>query len=1486
MNVSYIEFSVFHIPSSKSSSSSKSLIGTCRLDVASIVHVTNSSTQIVTLFGSDSRNTSSSIETSKHIGRLLLGIVYAPMPNSTMVQTSSMDNGTIPDSLLSSLASASGKYNVSIYQLHLALGNIQVSAATINSIYSSGDRITLQCRTANTSIESITAVSHLCLHDNQLSWSSPNISLQVDVCDSAVFPIEWSLIRSKDTKDCNAGAVVLAEAVSAMNLNHYLYGAPVNWLLPLRASTNKKFAILQASAHATCSSNHAAGTVAEHIVTNEFGVLHVVISDGRISIPGSSVVEPFFECTLLSPVQNLSSSKMQSCTEFVRDISIENTERWSVDTKLNIPLLKPEKATDEMMIPCWQLVLICKDASKYSYPAIGSVKVNIPWKFISENIGNANEVIDQWLDLSAMPWTTNQNSSVGRIRVRLSFSTSSSQSLNTAKGIGAVVTCIQGLRERSDDEELLPISEGSMTSFTLNEESFAAIVPEDENSTTPFHQSQIKPITILSVPGGQSQVKVEALSSINSHATIIGSFPAMRSLPSLPQAVPNLELPVITGLQSRQSSLRMPRMQISSCYVPYIQGSLIINIKNFAGKLSHDSLFLRAVLDDNTHAIFDITPITQTKVLPPISRKVSIQSFTKLKSTPSKQRSSHGSIHAGIPSSVSNISLSPADESLSFELNINTFDHLQCKDWSNSHPFRLKLSLLSGNQPCSEEFMVDTLPLYHLASRAAAGSKMNSSNDRVGISPPISAHLSFRLPSANMSDDSTNLLSMTTEVSFAITDVSSDVTKQLVQCRNINQGSDLSRIELALKQAFIKADVDQSGSVSSAELLQVLQGESSVPRRRLIKGVQGDNNVGMEDCLSLLMKLANIDSNEKDVEDLSMIVSDIFRRLDVDGDGMISWWEWKNVLTSSLIENPAEKQSSSTLNPMDPLVLTLFAAIDALKSNKIETSRDKDSFTSIALLSKTFLSTPLKSIPLVPISTATTRSTSIFGQSTFATPLRQLNAQSTAASRYGSPSTWDENLAALKKSLGWLPNSKEVSTILEALENEKRNMEILSLLQHRSNSIASENLVASHRSSNHSLNERFQQQSKLIHELREKRTKKMNAMLTISSYLRKFIKKFRKEKANKQYEMLQYQLVGAITRKKFLKHQKRKQAAAIWLQKLIRGYVMRRRMQRMKRSASLIQQYYRRYRLKRLRYEQELANATVLFSSQYRAKLILSHCLQKHILRLREMKNRSAVQLQSLARRKFAKKELLKLKEEKAKRLFLEKAKLNLENLSATQIQRMVREKIKKQKEVAMKEELAIKHQAALKIQRSMRKRLCKHLEVRAQVQYDVVRRPLTIDQCRGHRIRLSLDLDGDGIIDVSYGTVVDIDEAKYQLLVNFDDVSSANEALPYKSPHIVWLRPIEPPSDIDATIEPKDEEEDRATVAAAAELQLCKKPDIEDSIGYRILVEDGEDSFRGVIQSYDLKKKLIYVLIEDDEEPEPLPYRSELIKWMTPEQR
>lgn len=149
---------------------------------------------------------------------------------------------------------------------------------------------------------------------------------------------------------------------------------------------------------------------------------------------------------------------------------------------------------------------------------------------------------------------------------------------------------------------------------------------------------------------------------------------------------------------------------------------------------------------------------------------------------------------------------------------------------------------------------------------------------------------------------------ITINVQFILDSIPLHVLKMLNKSMNttINDPFSKARAELGLKQSFVIADVDKSGSISSNEILEVIKNIGKEKKNKSKSLSQSKEFVGMEDAIVLLLHLANICEDqlmEMDDNKLVMIVKEIFSKLDIDGDGQVSWWEWKNVLTASIKGN-------------------------------------------------------------------------------------------------------------------------------------------------------------------------------------------------------------------------------------------------------------------------------------------------------------------------------------------------------------------------------------------------------------------------------------------------------------------------------------------------------------------------------------------------------------------------------------------------------
>ncbi|CAE7336043.1 ASPM, partial [Symbiodinium microadriaticum] len=143
-------------------------------------------------------------------------------------------------------------------------------------------------------------------------------------------------------------------------------------------------------------------------------------------------------------------------------------------------------------------------------------------------------------------------------------------------------------------------------------------------------------------------------------------------------------------------------------------------------------------------------------------------------------------------------------------------------------------------------------------------------------------------------------------------------------------GISVGRAELGLKQAFQLADKDNSGGVSSAELGVTIRSITSKSNTGSIVGF----DTGAIRLLLTLMEIVNGPPHDDESAHSEERIAHLFRMMDLDGDGQVSWWEWRQVLdgTATVINvgEPQEGDPPRYIDALDPLVVSLEAAHAAL----------------------------------------------------------------------------------------------------------------------------------------------------------------------------------------------------------------------------------------------------------------------------------------------------------------------------------------------------------------------------------------------------------------------------------------------------------------------------------------------------------------------------------------------------------------------------
>ena len=680
-------------------------------------------------------------------------------------------------------------------------------------------------------------------------------------------------------------------------------------------------------------------------------------------------VEPFFECNLVAPqeIANTTpvlSSRLRDRTPFLPQSGSANGKKWGLKCHLSIPANSVPNASEKESAGSvkWILAIVVRDAARLNCPEMGYARVGIPWSVfgkpnnVTETGSAITSSLDQWIDIHPPAGSVARQESAGRVYIRVN--TYDEQLLIKSEnatqlpgvhpdasmtGIGVVSFWLNKMSEiaaGSEDIEMNMLGASVASHITTQNKSPAD--NEDEISE-PFAEVSVLNAgravmcSTVPVPGGNTEIRIK-IHSTNSRLQYCTSYPTLASAPKPDESskegavgmsdvaagVPSLDLIMTdsfdqTSSQSVRKLKRAPRLKIDTAFIPFVQGSLLIAVHavkfrgNIEGKyLAKDarSGCFRAVLGPGSFAYsesFDLN-VPTPKVSRPAGSGDAQFSVKGKEQVP---------ILARMAMPVDTLLLASGENSCaSMEL------------------FLLDLDSLGdgGKGYCLGSGTVRTASLYYQAVRAAASSSLPASkvdgaessngnkNGAVGASPWLPV-------AVDIIDKNLNRIVATVVISiqFIATAVPSKVLASIdsIGLSGADSTGKKSQIELSLKQAFLLSDRDKSGSVDSVELFGTIKNAKS-------KG-------GSDDIFTaMLMSLAGfkLDNEHRDsmatlptIKDLEQAVTKTFNRLDVDGNGSVSWWEWRRVLVVSLMDS---HRVSRFLNLKDSMLLGLLAAHDAI----------------------------------------------------------------------------------------------------------------------------------------------------------------------------------------------------------------------------------------------------------------------------------------------------------------------------------------------------------------------------------------------------------------------------------------------------------------------------------------------------------------------------------------------------------------------------
>lgn len=727
--------------------------------------------------------------------------------------------------------------------------------------------------------------------------------------------------------------------------------------------------------------------------------LRIEFCEGNIA-DSDDHMEPFFECSLLLPEhEELLAGPAYSTkarTGFLR--LSDSLEYWGLDCTLHVPpaSVASINSTTATMLATNRsraaansanlnsgvcvMGVVCRDASKQGCPEIGWARVALPRQLVLHG-----KPMEQWVSLtppsrsgaSGSPITPPVGGKHSRMKLRISVDYKDYDAAYSPFGLGAVmfrVISVHDARAGVNDDlvsarvssyswpdgaptDVLDLKEDNMFA-QLNAHPAAYI-----NEMSVFNEENL--VGSLPVAGGFGEVKL-SVKTFTTSTSYMASFPIMAAttkatesneLPAIPLLSLNLSRERVVEMVSKDGTQRPararlePQLQVMAAYVPYVTGKLVLHctdvtmvtppaetvpvgtvLKNVASPLA-----IRYLLGNNS------------------SRFMFSRSF-ELSTTDG----------AGKPKPLQGPPTLNQIDNVTF-MEVNTFEIISnsIRRGENFSMLPLFVSLLEqwdlldpavdrrGQQSCVGIGYISTAALYYQALRAAASTPMKvqssssasqAGNTAGGALPSTAVAASPWLVSkVDIFDPKSKLkvAVISLNIQFVMSGLPDHVVRMLSNTvsKSIGDASAKARIELGLKQSFVLADVDKSGAVSSAELLQVINNSGRANARgrpnnksgRLMATQKGET-IGMENAVDLLFHLANVseaEMNAVDEQSLNDLVRKIFAQLDVDGDGLVSWWEWKCVLCASIL---GHNSASKFMYHLDALVIGAQAANDALKT--------------------------------------------------------------------------------------------------------------------------------------------------------------------------------------------------------------------------------------------------------------------------------------------------------------------------------------------------------------------------------------------------------------------------------------------------------------------------------------------------------------------------------------------------------------------------
>ena len=491
------------------------------------------------------------------------------------------------------------------------------------------------------------------------------------------------------------------------------------------------------------------------------------------------------------------------------------------------------------------------------------------------------------------------------------------------KGSGVVVCWLKSLTTTiAGLEEAVSISEASGSSS-------ATILPGTEVIFSPLRTMTDIGTSIytgaIPVIAGESTINIELYASSKTPYSF--NFSVSDTLPKFDAISDTIQIPTLIRTSINETdSKKTYKLTVEAVFVPYVKGRLQIELgpilfqptvlSKYAG--GHQGA-LRASLGTSHYGFsspFELIPVVAEAV-----------NTDKKKSATDKKE-----ILKKAQSATDLISRKRV------VFNVDTFNYDWITDVISNHDGRLLVQLIDlddsngGLEYYIGSGVMNINALYYLSLCTATGSLFPSTSNSdasntVGVSPWSKA-------AVEMKDTITNKAVATAALSvqFLVESVNEKVTNEIrlskVPPVSLDSTS-RSKMELGLKQAFVAADTDGTGKISSNELLAVIMKGKSKDKKK-----SNSNEFLSDDPLSLLLPLVSGEGgSDEDLNDdkaVSNLCHKLFQRLDRDGDGTISWWEWVTVIEAKLMSRAGD----ALINPTDGLILQIETAKNALSAHQ------------------------------------------------------------------------------------------------------------------------------------------------------------------------------------------------------------------------------------------------------------------------------------------------------------------------------------------------------------------------------------------------------------------------------------------------------------------------------------------------------------------------------------------------------------------------